>query len=315
VIDFSDPSQPTEIGFYDTPEYALDIVVSGDLAYVANGSAGLRVIEVSDPSQPAEVGFYVTPDDAKGIAVSGDLVYVACSTSGLLVIDISDPSQPTEVGFCDTLGDVVNVDLSSGFAYVADHDSGLRVIDISNPSQPTEVGFCNVTPDYAYDVAVAEGLVYMTGLQGLSVIDISDPSIPIEVGFCDTPHKAWGVFASGDLVYVADGRTGLLVIRYDGNSSLKDEMTLCPVTIHLYQNYPNPFNPQTTISYFLPSAGEISLRIYDLPGRLVEVLFNGWQWAGYHEMIFDSRDLSSGLYMYELATSQQRICKKMLMMK
>jgi uncharacterized secreted protein with C-terminal beta-propeller domain len=104
VIDVSNPSSPREVGFYDTPEAAEDVAVSGTYAYVADGVAGLRVIDVSNPSSPREVGFYDTPGYADGVAVSGTYAYVADGVAGLRVIDVSNPSSPWEVSFCDTPG-------------------------------------------------------------------------------------------------------------------------------------------------------------------------------------------------------------------
>ncbi len=60
VVDVSNPAQPREVGFYDTPGWAEGVAVSGAYAYVADGD-GLRVVDVSNPAQPREVGFYDTP--------------------------------------------------------------------------------------------------------------------------------------------------------------------------------------------------------------------------------------------------------------
>jgi hypothetical protein len=66
VIDVSNPANPREVGFFDTPGFALDVYVSGNYAYVADGYAGLRVIDVSNPANPREVGYFDTPDYAVG---------------------------------------------------------------------------------------------------------------------------------------------------------------------------------------------------------------------------------------------------------
>ncbi len=72
VIDISSPSQPQQVGYYDTPGSALGVAVVGDYAYVADSSAGLRVISVADPANPVEVGYYDTPGYAYGVAVAGE---------------------------------------------------------------------------------------------------------------------------------------------------------------------------------------------------------------------------------------------------
>ena len=86
MIDISDPAAPTEVGSFDTPDDAQGVVVSGDLALVADNRAGLRVIDISDPAAPVEVGFLDTPSFARGVAVSGDLALVANLSAGLTIV-------------------------------------------------------------------------------------------------------------------------------------------------------------------------------------------------------------------------------------
>jgi len=73
-----------------------------------------------------------------------------------------------------------------------------------------------------------------------------------------------------------------------------------PDQFSLSQNYPNPFNPSTVIAYGLPTNSHVSLRVYDVLGRLVSVLVNEDQNAGYHQAVFNIGSLSSGVYFYRL---------------
>jgi len=72
---------------------------------------------------------------------------------------------------------------------------------------------------------------------------------------------------------------------------------------------PNPFNPTTTLSYTLPSGGDVSLRIYDMRGRLIRTLVSEYQLAGSHEVRWDGRDqnqrpLPSGCYLAVLTSGE-----------
>jgi len=129
VIDISNPSNPVEVGYYDTPGYAMGVAVSGSYAYVADWHYGLRVIDITDPSNPVEVGYYNTPGYAYGVAVSGSYAYVADRRAGLRVIDITDPSNPVEVGYYDTPGYAMSVAVSGSYAYVADGGAGLQIYE------------------------------------------------------------------------------------------------------------------------------------------------------------------------------------------
>ncbi|TKJ41213.1 hypothetical protein CEE37_05990 [candidate division LCP-89 bacterium B3_LCP] len=83
--------------------------------------------------------------------------------------------------------------------------------------------------------------------------------------------------------------------------------------------YPNPFNPATALSYQLPVASLVNLSIYDISGRLVTELVNGWRDAGLHEVTFDGSGLVSGIYVYRLEASDSGnptyLTGKMVLMK
>jgi len=158
VIDVSDPTDPQEVGFCDTPGNATDVAVSGDYAYLADDLSGLRVISISDPTDPHEVGFFDTPGRCLGVAVSGSYAYLADYDDGLRVIDVSDPTDPQEVGSYATAGRAYDIAVSGSYAYLAADDAGLRVMSIADPANPQEVGFYD-TPGLAYTVGVGGGLV------------------------------------------------------------------------------------------------------------------------------------------------------------
>ncbi|MHA1145772.1 MAG: hypothetical protein ACTSRW_13615 [Candidatus Helarchaeota archaeon] len=73
-------------------------MVIGDLAYIADGDSGLRIINVSNPANPFEYGFYDTPGYVEGLKIAGDYAFIAEGlTHGLRIINISDPLNPTSI--------------------------------------------------------------------------------------------------------------------------------------------------------------------------------------------------------------------------
>ena len=88
-----------------------------------------------------------------------------------------------------------------------------------------------------------------------------------------------------------------------------------PVRFSLYQNYPNPFNPSTVISYALPGAMHVSLRIYSLLGELVQTIVDDSEQPGIHQVLWDGSNISSGVYFYRLTTGTTMLTKKMLLVK
>jgi hypothetical protein len=83
----------------------------------------------------------------------------------------------------------------------------------------------------------------------------------------------------------------------------------------LKQNFPNPFNPSTKISYSLPVYGFVSLKIYDVLGRLISTLVNENEKAGQYEVMFDGSHSASGVYMCKMNSGNYSVTIKMLIMK
>ncbi len=73
-----------------------------------------------------------------------------------------------------------------------------------------------------------------------------------------------------------------------------------PEKFELHQNCPNPFNPSTTIRFDVRTAGNVSLKVYDVLGREVAVLADEYLRAGSYERVFEAGNLSSGVYFYTL---------------
>jgi len=84
----------------------------------------------------------------------------------------------------------------------------------------------------------------------------------------------------------------------------------------LNQNYPNPFNPSTVINYWLKTAEFVTLKVYDVLGREVATLVNGYQNPGTHNVNFNASTLSSGIYIYTIrAGNKLTQSKKMILMR
>jgi len=98
-------------------------------------------------------------------------------------------------------------------------------------------------------------------------------------------------------------------------SGVDVEDSQLPESVVLYQNFPNPFNPTTTISYDIRQSGMVRLHIYDLLGRQVATLVNGFMPAARHQVQFDASQLASGTYIYRLESANQVIVKTMVLLK
>jgi hypothetical protein len=83
----------------------------------------------------------------------------------------------------------------------------------------------------------------------------------------------------------------------------------------LLGNYPNPFNPKTEIKFQISEYGWVKLTVFDLLGREVATLVDGFTEPGYHQVTFDASDLASGLYIYRVTAGSFTSTKRMLLIK
>jgi Secretion system C-terminal sorting domain/FG-GAP repeat len=107
------------------------------------------------------------------------------------------------------------------------------------------------------------------------------------------------------------------IYSYKKFTDIKDHKGYIPENFKLYQNYPNPFNPSTTINYQLSMNNHVTVKVFDILGRVVAILVNEAQSAGKHEIEFDADkyNLSSGVYFYELRAKDNALYKKMVLLR
>ena len=107
-------------------------------------------------------------------------------------------------------------------------------------------------------------------------------------------------------------------LRMDYGTNVPDEI---PERYDLRQNVPNPFNPKTTIRYEVPAGGgHVAIEIYDVAGRLVRTLVDGFEAEGEQSVVWDGTDtdgkqMATGVYFYRMNAEGVESSKKMLLLK
>jgi hypothetical protein len=94
-----------------------------------------------------------------------------------------------------------------------------------------------------------------------------------------------------------------------------EDVPALPTVYALEQNYPNPFNPATVITYSLPKQSPVTLKIYDVVGRVVATLIDETQAPGTYSVQFDASGLASGVYFYRLVAGQFVDAKKLILLR
>ena len=99
-------------------------------------------------------------------------------------------------------------------------------------------------------------------------------------------------------------------------ASATDPIYIGEPSSHLMaRNYPNPFNPVTTISYTIPTAGNVEMKVFDVTGRQVATLVNTYQSTGNYTVAWDGSDSPSGIYFYRLSVGNLSFTNRMVLMK
>ncbi len=94
------------------------------------------------------------------------------------------------------------------------------------------------------------------------------------------------------------------------------EVKPLPEKFGLENAYPNPFNPVTTVNFKLPIESQVHIQVFDIQGRLIETLSNGIMMSGgYHSVIWNADDHSSGLYIVKMLAGDHVSTQKLLLVK
>ncbi len=146
----------------------------------------------------------------------------------------------------------------------------------------------------------------------------SNISLPL-----NTTHKivpVWTDITKNKLTILVDRGNNesvddTLYLKNEVTGISKDKGRLIPTEYKLEQNYPNPFNNSTVIKYSIPKEGLVILKIYNAIGEEVATLLNEIKQLGIYEATFNTGDLASGIYFYQLKSGNFVETKKMILLK
>ena len=169
----------------------------------------------------------------------------------------------------------------------------------NNPINPSANAF-TLADNYSYPIRVA-----------------IDDSTKIAVKFSPNSNVAKDYFGNVEITHNGNPTTTSITLNGTGvgQEISVEDINEVPTSYSLTQNYPNPFNPSTKIKYAIKESGFVSLKVFDIFGREVTELVNTFQPNGNHEITFDAKNLTSGVYYYRLNINDFTETKKMLLMK
>jgi hypothetical protein len=268
----------TLLGSAETDGIPKDVKADGTnlRAFVADFTGGADIYNVSGDT-PVLLGSYIGLDDVRAVDYVGNYMYVGSASEGIDIVDITNVGTPTFVSNFATQGDV----------------NGMVAKVISGNT-------------YAFPCDWANGV---------EIVNVTTPTAPVQSDWYDTYSyaKANYYHTSTNRLYVADSYSMyIFAVTPLGVDSKTD---LIPGECTLIQNYPNPFNPETIIRFNMHEDGFATLAIYDLQGREVVKLVDGWYSAGMHEVYFNALNLASGTYFANFTAGDYSKTVKMLLLK
>ena len=164
---------------------------------------------------------------------------------------------------------------------------------------------------------------------GEGTFHLSDWPIPVNLAYDDADLMVGGTdgLPVGDLNWFPTAKADFNTNQATYYAALVDglnnghtvlavrELGGTPTQFNLTQNYPNPFNPTTTINFSISEPGNVTLKVYDVTGKEITTLVNGFKTAQSYEVQFDGSNLSSGVYFYTIHSNDFTLTKKMILMK
>ena len=149
-------------------------------------------------------------------------------------------------------------------------------------------------------------------------IELTDNALVADFNTMGNTTKLVIVAPETDELFLSSGEYTIDEVIVANSSS---EVTVSmPSSIEIVGAYPNPFNPSTTINFSVSDASQVSLKVYNVSGKEVSSLVNGFYSAGNYSIQWDAKDsfgnnLSSGIYIYKLNTNQGILSNTMMLIR
>jgi hypothetical protein len=169
------PTTPVFVGSVPTI-CSEDVVVLGDIAYVADGPGGVAIVDVSDKANPAIIGRIPTTYAIR-LYIYQNYLYVCDGPDGFKVYSLGDPLNPQLIFSEDTVW-ATSAAFYGGYMYLGDYFGGLRVYDVSKPGQPESSG---ANPASRVRDVNHEGNYLMVSDAPFGIVpyNIDSPTVPI----------------------------------------------------------------------------------------------------------------------------------------
>lgn len=194
------------VGRYQPLNSAMGFDVMLNMAFVADGEEGVKIITMSDMQNPTLQGSFTSTGSANDIVVQANNAYIAAGSDGLSIINISNTVTPTLKSTLPTEGSAVAVTVQDSRAYVGSVSSMgdfnfisyIEVIDVSDPNNPQRQEVIEINPGYIRDIVLSDDTLYVAA--GNLITIPLDTLTPTQL---QVSGEARAVQVLDDIAYVA----------------------------------------------------------------------------------------------------------------
>jgi hypothetical protein len=264
------------------------------------GAAGIEYIALGSYGGGTQI--LATPNNTRCVAIYNGQVYATSGVNNYTAVFTVGSGLPTMGGQTTTL--LRGFPTTGGSPYAFAFDTSLTICYLADDRATSSGGGVQkwVWRDTIWALAATFSSGQLSGVRGLTV-DWSGPHPNIYattavssanqiVLFTDTSSTPAPV-----VIATADSNTAFRGIAFAPSTPAAGiEVLAVPAGKYVLMNYPNPFNPETVITYTIPRGGVVRLAVYDVLGREVQVLSEGYQPEGEYRVKFSGAGLSSGVY-------------------
>ncbi len=272
---------------------------NGTLIFTSDRGTSWTPIQTNTTANLNSIEFSTALDNTNALIAGDNGVVLITHDNGLTWL----------ISTTNTLNNLNTVVMAHSDLMVAAGDAGtiLRSIDSGLTWESVITDYTGIVYDIKYldgefsDIFAASGengVVLRSENLGVnwSIIETGSTSDLFALNFYNSTNGI-SVGENGTELYTLDGGLTWVSIETTDNIASFNKK---PIDVKLNQNYPNPFNPSTIISYELPFDAKVSIKVYDMLGRVVANLLSANQLTGTHSVSFNASGLSSGVYFYKL---------------
>tara|TARA_A100000164_G_scaffold220127_1_gene195387 strand:- start:1548 stop:2309 length:762 start_codon:yes stop_codon:yes gene_type:complete len=200
-----------------------------------------------------------------------------------------------------------------------------EVVDVTDGSgvysffwnDPNDIDTLNYELVFDGDLGFLQPQTINSSVAIIQISDVIDQMYDLNI---DSLTGSWRIEIPNVESVGNENQNGPFQITFISENILNIFNSNLPKDFSLKQNYPNPFNPITSLKYDLPEDGLVNITIYNMMGKIIKTLVNGYQTAGFKSVQWNATNhknepVSAGLYLYTIQAEEFRQTKKMVLLK